>query len=267
VFLADRLAPFVDTIFSHAGAFDGWTVWLGVLAYAVQIYCDFSGYSDMAIGLARILGYEFSINFNLPYLSRSMQEFWHRWHISLSTWLRDYLYIPLGGNRNGRARTYVNLLITMVLGGLWHGASWTFVFWGGLHGVALAVNRGWREWRELRGKRRQAGVVSGLIGRLATLLIVLIGWVFFRAGSFSQAVVILGKMFTLGSGFRWVHPFACAAVLAVTLQHILLSWPTRPGWMNLPSSHWITPAVLVFLFGLSILFYPTGFAPFIYFQF
>lgn len=267
VFLADRLAQFVDVIFSHAGAFDGLSVWLGVLAYAVQIYCDFSGYSDMAIGLARILGYEFSVNFNLPYISKSIQEFWHRWHISLSTWLRDYLYIPLGGNRRGRARTYVNLLVTMILGGLWHGASWTFVFWGGLHGVALAVNRRWIEWRGQRMESGSGAVFRAWAGRLATLLVVLIGWVFFRSGTFAQASLILGKMFTMDDGFRWIHPFAFAVVLGVILQHVLLAWPRRPAWINLPSSHWVTPGALVFLLGLSILFYPTGFAPFIYFQF
>lgn len=267
VFLADRLAPFVDTVFSHAGVFDGATVWLGLLAYAVQIYCDFSGYSDMAIGVARIMGYRFSINFNLPYISRSIQEFWHRWHISLSTWLRDYLYIPLGGSRKGRTRTYVNLMVTMLLGGLWHGASWAFIFWGGLHGIALAVHRGWCEWRSKKHIVSNHGFMSGLAGWIVTMLIVLVGWVFFRAGSFEQAWIILKKMFILGAGVHWIHPFVLAAVLAVAIQHLLMFWPKRPAWIDLPVTHWITPAALVLLFGLSILFYPTGFTPFIYFQF
>jgi alginate O-acetyltransferase complex protein AlgI len=267
VFLADRLAPFVETVFSNAGAFDGATVWLGVLAYAVQIYCDFSGYSDMAIGMARIMGYEFSINFNTPYIARSIQEFWHRWHISLSTWLRDYLYIPLGGSRHGRARTYINLMVTMLLGGLWHGASWAFVFWGGLHGAALALHRGWCEWRGKKHTAGGGGFLSGLAGWSATMLIVLVGWVFFRAGSFEQAGVVLNKMFIPGDGVRWIHPFALTAVLALAAQHSSLFLPKRPAWMDLPVTHWITPAALVLLFGVSILFYPTGFTPFIYFQF
>lgn len=267
VFLADRLALFIETVFAHAGAFDGITVWLGVLAYAVQIYCDFSGYSNMAIGLARMMGYRFSINFNTPYIARSIQEFWHRWHISLSTWLRDYLYIPLGGSRKGRARTYINLMITMLLGGLWHGASWAFVVWGGLHGAALAIHRG---WHELHGRKHVVShhtFFSGLFGWASTMLIVLIGWVFFRAGSFSQAGVILAQMFAPQEGVRWIHPFVLGAVLAVAVQHALLFWPKRPVWMDLPVGHWITPGALILLFGLSILFYPTGFTPFIYFRF
>src|SRR5262249_23410853 len=128
--------------------------WLGVLGYSMQIYYDFSGYSDMAIGLGRMFGFEFKINFASPYRSRSITEFWRRWHISLSTWLRDYLYVPLGGNRKGEARTYINLALTMLLGGLWHGAQWTFVAWGAFHGGVLAFER----WR---GKRGPGGFLPG----------------------------------------------------------------------------------------------------------
>lgn len=267
VFVADRLARFVDVVFSDAGAFDGVTVWLSVLAYTVQIYCDFSGYSDMAIGLAQIMGYKFSINFNFPYIARSIQEFWHRWHISLSTWLRDYLYIPLGGSRKSRGRTYVNLMITMLLGGLWHGASWAFVFWGGLHGVALALHRGWHEWRGDKHVVSHHHFLSGLLGWSSTMLTVMIGWVFFRASSFEQAGIILKKMFILGEGVHWIHPFTLAAIGAVAIQHMLVFWKGRPSWVDFPVGHWLTPAALLLLLGLTILFYPTGFTPFIYFQF
>lgn len=139
---------FVDRVFENPGLYSGFENLMGVYGYALQIYCDFSGYSDMAIGIGLLLGFRLPINFNAPYQSASIQEFWRRWHISLSTWLRDYLYISLGGNRRGKLRTYVNLLITMVLGGLWHGASWTFVFWGFMHGIALAIDRLLKETKQ-----------------------------------------------------------------------------------------------------------------------
>ena len=131
--ISDQIAPNVDLIFRSPGNFDDYVL-QGALGYALQIYCDFSGYSDMAIGSARMMGFRFMENFQTPYSSVTITEFWRRWHISLSTWLRDYLYIPLGGNRKGTPRTYINITLTMLIGGLWHGASWNFVFWGGLHG-------------------------------------------------------------------------------------------------------------------------------------
>jgi alginate O-acetyltransferase complex protein AlgI len=179
VAIADSIAPLVDIRFAHPEAHNAWSLLIGVYLYAFQIYCDFSGYSSIAIGLARILGFDFGINFDRPYFSRNFSEFWTRWHISLSSWLRDYLYIPLGGSRGGKWRTYRNLMITMLLGGLWHGASWTFVFWGALHGTYLVVERMFR----LR------------IPRVLAILIVFhltcFAWVFFRAHSFSNAWEVL----------------------------------------------------------------------------
>ena len=145
VVLADNLAPFVDDAFSRTEIYSGFSILMAVIAYSFQIYFDFSGYSDMAIGCAKILGFDFSKNFNMPYISKNVSEFWKRWHISLSSWLQSYLYIPLGGNRKGTARTYINLLITMILGGLWHGANWTFIIWGLLHGTALCINKAFRK--------------------------------------------------------------------------------------------------------------------------
>ena len=142
--IADRIAPHVDLIFAAPGNYDGFTLLQGLLGYAIQIYCDFSGYTDMAIGAARMMGFRFMENFQMPYSAVTITEFWRRWHISLSTWFRDYLYIPLGGNRKGETRTYINLILTMLLCGLWHGASWNFVLWGGIHGTALAIHRAWQ---------------------------------------------------------------------------------------------------------------------------
>lgn len=188
--LANPMGEIADAAFSTSGLGLG-SAWFGVFAYAFQIYFDFSGYSDMAIGLALMLGFRFPINFDSPYKAASITEFWRRWHISLSTWLRNYLYIPLGGNRCGSVKTYRNLLVVMLLGGLWHGASWNFAIWGGIHGFWLAFER-------ILGKR---SVYAGLprFARVgATFLIVNLAWVFFRAHDFSGAVSYLGSLFGMG---------------------------------------------------------------------
>ena len=200
VVLADfLLAPFVDEIFRVPGIGSVPFHWVAAMSFAFQIYFDFSGYTDMARGLALLLGFEIPVNFLEPYLSRDPTEFWRRWHITLSTWLRDYLYIPLGGNRRGASRTLVNLLLTMLLGGLWHGAAWTFVIWGGLHGVLLVVHREW-------GKRRDPERALGLRDApriAATFLAVTVAWVFFRAASFEDANNFLLGMLGAGTGQGW----------------------------------------------------------------
>src|SRR5450631_3705009 len=185
VLLADELSQYASPIFDVAR--DGHELglivaWTGALAYTLQIYFDFSGYTDMAIGLSRMLGIQLPLNFNAPYKSTNIVDFWRRWHMSLSQFLRDYLYVRLGGNRRGAARRYVNLMLTMLLGGLWHGASWTFVVWGGLHGAYLLVNHA---WRSAAGRLPRPGALLGAAGRFAgrglTLLAVIVAWVFFRA--------------------------------------------------------------------------------------
>jgi alginate O-acetyltransferase complex protein AlgI len=182
--LANTLAGPADTVFAlPTGALTPALAWLGVVCYALQIYFDFSGYSDMAIGLARMFGFRFLENFNYPYVSRSVTDFWRRWHISLSSWYRDYLYIPLGGNRGAPARVYFNLVTVFLLCGLWHGASWTFIFWGLFHGAFLVVER--------LGLGRRLRALPGPVQHAYTLLVVAVGWVFFRAGSFAQAVALL----------------------------------------------------------------------------
>lgn len=185
---------FVERIFDNPGLYSGIENLFGIYGYALQIYCDFSGYSDMAIGIALLLGFHFPINFNSPYKSFSVTDFWHRWHISLSTWLRDYLYISLGGNRKGRFRTYLNLIITMLLGGLWHGASWNFIVWGGLHGVALAVNK---FYRTVTGKARdwEPHGFRKLIGVIITFHFVCFAWIFFRNSTFEASMTMINQVF------------------------------------------------------------------------
>ncbi len=185
VLLANPCGKIADASFD-AAARGFWDAWAGAVGYALQIYFDFSGYSDMAIGLGLMFGFYFARNFNAPYRSASLTEFWRRWHISLSTWLREYLYIPLGGNRHGEGRTYFNLLITMLLGGLWHGASWNFLVWGALHGSGLAAER----FLQTRTQLRVPSLCSGLL----TMLVVIVGWVFFRAPNLPSALSYLQAM-------------------------------------------------------------------------
>jgi alginate O-acetyltransferase complex protein AlgI len=199
VVVADTLAPFVQTAFSNPKTTGSLTLLLGVYAFALQIYGDFSGYSDIARGTAYLFGIELPINFNQPYLSRSVTEFWRRWHISLSSWLRDYLYVPLGGNRGSEMRTYVNLLITMLLGGLWHGAALTFVVWGGLHGTYLAGERGLTLTRAEDINRPWHWRVDAF-RTLVTFQLVCLTWVFFRSPNIGSAVSYLSGIAHLRGG-------------------------------------------------------------------
>lgn len=266
VFIADRLAFFVDYSFDNAGLFDAATTWLSVIAYAIQIYCDFSGYSDMAIGLARVMGFDFSKNFDYPYLSCSITEFWRRWHISLSSFLRDYLYIPLGGNRKGNARTYVNLMVTMTFGGLWHGASWTFVVWGALHGTALIAEK-WLSQNLPKVFFDVPVMIRNSLGRIITLFLVLIAWVFFRSSSFDHALLMLRQMFG-GSihGITWFYPFVFFGLLFIIATHVIQM--TRWNqWIRPAANHILSPIIIFTIIWLVIIFYPKNFAPFIYFQF
>ena len=192
VAIADAVAPHVNEIFTEPGTFGAPALMLGVILFALQIYGDFSGYSDIARGVSRLLGIELMVNFRQPYLAENITDFWRRWHISLSTWLRDYLYIPLGGNRRGRWRTSINLFITMGLGGLWHGASWNFVIWGLLHGVYLSVHK---LWTRFRGEAAPESTLwSRAPARLLTLAAVGVGWVFFRAPTLPTAIQYLTGM-------------------------------------------------------------------------
>ncbi|TFG81277.1 MAG: MBOAT family protein [Spirochaetales bacterium] len=202
VLIADAVAPIANAAFSLVAP-SASEAWLGVLAYAVQLYFDFSGYSDMAIGLGHMMGFTFMENFDTPYRASSVTDFWRRWHISLSSWLRDYLYLPLGGNRRSLGRTYLNLFLVMAIGGLWHGASWSFVLWGCWHGVLLAIER---LRRDARSRQGLSGPVK--VGIIPTQLAVLLGWVLFRATDLGSAAGMLSGMvgargWALGSGYSW----------------------------------------------------------------
>ncbi len=228
IVLADSLlAPVADLLFEKKGMAGFTTAWVGSLAYTGQIFFDFAGYSTCAIGAALCLGFVLPENFKYPYGAIGFSDFWRRWHISLSSWLRDYLYISLGGNRKGEARTYINLMVTMLLGGLWHGASWTFVIWGGLHGFYLVAERLIRRWVPdvpLWSKRPAQFFLAAV-----TFILVSLAWVFFRAKSFPQAFAILGSMFALGQGVASIHidTFHTVLTLVLIVATLACHWAMR----------------------------------------
>lgn len=228
--IADNLSVFVDEVYNAPTAFNTITVWMAAIAYSIQIYMDFSGYSDMAIGCAKCFGYDLTRNFNLPYISKNVSEFWKRWHISLSSWLQQYLYFPLGGNRKGTIRTYVNLLLTMVLGGLWHGADWTFVVWGALHGLALCIHKFTLRITgahvKAKKRRRILQIVLDTIKVLATNLFVTLCWVVFRATNFENAMDVLNRLFVYHDGILHVYSWfiiSVVLVIAATLIAYVIS--------------------------------------------
>jgi alginate O-acetyltransferase complex protein AlgI len=256
----------VDPVYAAPRQHSALEILVATYAYAVQIYADFSGYSDLAIGCALLLGFRFPENFDAPYTARSLQDFWRRWHMTLSRWLRDYLYIPLGGSRGSRRETVRNLLVTMLLGGLWHGAAWTFVLWGGIHGLGLAV--------EHRGGARREGA-SGpgrwwqpLVARLVTFHVVCLAWVFFRAESLSAAITLLGRLLTAWGPAPAVTPQVLAVVaLALAAQYV----PRGVGLRLEAAFSRLRPVPMGLALAAALLVIdslgPEGVAPFIYFQF
>jgi len=262
---ADQFAQIADSYFQNLAAHPGgWAAWSGVLAFAMQIFFDFSGYTDMAIGMALLLGFHFPINFRRPYLAFSITDFWHRWHISLSRWLRDYLYIPLGGNRHGRLMTYRNLMLTMLLGGLWHGASWNFVIWGGYHGSLLSIERmmGRREFE----KRPPLWLYP--LRALITFALVCVGWVFFRASTFADSRFVLSQLLHGGKQMtallpRWLVYLTGASLLIAVIEE-KFEWTDRlsrgPAWAY-------AAFMIVLLLTIEMIGVTEKAIPFVYFQF
>ena len=215
VVIADRLALYVNQVYAEPGSWSGSNLILATIFFSIQIYCDFSGYSDMAIGSAKVMGIKLMVNFNRPYFARNIQEFWKRWHISLSTWFRDYLYIPIGGNRGSRARMYLNVAIVFIISGLWHGANWTFVIWGTIHAILVI---GYMLYRELV-PRKKSNWFGDLVSILLTFILVTVAWVFFRASGVQEAMFIFSKM--ANPDFGNFQFGSTAAIIAVSMIAIL----------------------------------------------
>ncbi|MEY4548877.1 MAG: hypothetical protein RL685_5072 [Pseudomonadota bacterium] len=275
IVIADSAAPFVQRCFAFPGIYSSLGLLIGVYLFALQIYADFSGYSSMARGVARLLGFELRSNFEQPYFSTSITEFWRRWHISLSHWLRDYLYIPLGGNRLGTRRTYINLMLTMLLGGLWHGASWTFVIWGALHGLYLSAHK-WYVSRQ--AKHRAIGgspLLRNVGGALLTFHLVCLAWIFFRAPSLAAAWEYLGAMLSLRGPLldfqnpgKVLEPGFVLALMSAAV--IWLDWPVQRSGNHdiLQTRHWLMRgAAYSALAAAILLFGGDDEVAFIYFQF
>ena len=264
---------YVDRIFDAPLLYSGFENLMGVYGYALQIYCDFSGYSDMAIGIALLLGFRFPTNFDLPYRSATITEFWRRWHISLSSWLRDYLYIPLGGNRKGRRRTYINLMLTMLLGGLWHGASGRFVLWGALHGCGLAVHKWLMSRTSSPAYGKDMSLWHRVLGVIFTFNFVCLGWILFRADSLSTVGEILSQIFTafdlsivpqVIAGYPVVFALIAAGYLMHATPKRVID-RTQERLTNAPM--WAQVAVVVAVIWFVMQMRTGDIQPFIYFQF
>jgi D-alanyl-lipoteichoic acid acyltransferase DltB (MBOAT superfamily) len=272
--LADNIAPFVDPVYNNLDHYSNLAVTGATVAFGAQIYFDFAGYSIMGIGIGRLFGYHLMRNFNYPYTASNITDFWRRWHISLSSWLRDYLYIPLGGNRGGALATYKNLFVTMLLGGLWHGANFAFVVWGGMQGVGLAAHKLWMTHFQAKAKAltqipRWVGYAGGL---LLTQYFVFLMWGMFRAGSLpddniASGIKVIGAMTGLRHGGELgIEPAVWLIPLALVVDGVLGRRPWRhgPAWLRNP---WVWGAAMGASAGIILAIYPLKAAPFVYFQF
>lgn len=273
IVISDYLSVnFVDRVFEQPSSYSALEVLLAIYGYSVQIYCDFSGYTDIAIGSAALLGVKFPVNFNSPYKATDLQDFWNRWHISLSTWLRDYLFVPLGGSMGSTAKTVRNFMITMLLGGLWHGASWTFVFWGFLHGAGLCGTFLWFRWQESRGmtrkRRRKMPAWRRVLGIVLTFHFVSFTWVFFRSETFTSAWAMLGRLTSFTAYHPNLHLWVLVALGTGLVAHYTpngLYESARTRFAGLP--FWAQGALLFLVAVLLREAASSEVVPFVYFQF
>ncbi len=258
VIIADGLAAYVDVIYATPGSFGAVNHGVAIYAYAFQIYCDFSGYSDIAIGTARLLGFRLPENFNLPYLARNPVEFWARWHISLSTWLRDYLYISLGGSRRSPVRTYANVAVTMLLGGLWHGAAWNFVLWGAFHA-------GWTSLHRAFVRGRGGSILPGVLLRLAAFHAVCVSWILFRAESLEDIGVTFAAFFDFDTPTYRISPWVLSLLLVAIASHLLGASSRLAGrWSAAPIA---VKSIYYALVVIAVFLLSTATERFIYYQF
>lgn len=264
--VADVLSQYVDAVFNNVGQHNGTSMAIASIFFAFQIYCDFGGYSNIAIGAARVMGFGLMENFHRPYLSLGIKEFWKRWHISLSSWFMDYLYIPLGGNRCSRGRHLFNLMVTFLVSGLWHGANWTFLLWGALHGVYQVVAT---LWRQLFGIRQYNSLFKRIVARLFCFVLVVFAWIFFRANNVGEAFTIVSNIFT-----NWAMPYVDTSVFSIGLAGLALlvakDVKDEAGW-SVGAFHskrrWVRYLSVVGMISFILLFGALDGSQFIYFQF
>ncbi|MGE0285975.1 MAG: MBOAT family protein [Bradyrhizobium sp.] len=259
VVIADNLAPIVDAVYASGSSRTGLAVVFATYAFALQIYCDFSGYTDIARGVARLMGFRLMENFKQPYFATNPSDFWRRWHISLSTWLRDYLYIPLGGNRHGELRTYVALSLTMLIGGIWHGASWTFVLWGAYHGLALVI------YRAFFRNRQRLPTWAKPIAIVAFFQFTCFGWMLFRAQTFENFSSLFASLVS-SQGWTQAHPYNVSLLAACAVAVFVIDiWHEKR--LRLPIPFWLKPAAFTLTCIAILLWAPENVSSFIYFQF
>lgn len=267
VLIADRLAVCSDAIYSNPSIYSGLSIFLGTVCYTIQLYCDFSGYTDMATGVATMMGFRLAKNFDLPYIAKNPTETWKRWHISLSLWLQEYVYISLGGNRKGKVRQYLNLIITMVVGGLWHGAAWTYIFWGIQCGIGLCVHKIFVEYIKKK-KEKESGIYS-VVSTLGTYLYFLAGTIIFRAESTEDALIIFKRIFTLahGVGYYYVYFFIYFAFVAAAYTVAVMRNNGYGFYVNMNMEHFGSRVLFLFTVMIIVIYGYFGNNVFIYAQF
>lgn len=270
--IADRIEPCVAAVYSAPKAYSGISLFCTAVFYSIQIYCDFSGYSDMAIGVARMIGYDLGRNFNAPYIAANPTDFWRRWHISLSSWFKEYLYYPLGGNRRGIYRTYLNIFIVMLVSGLWHGANWNYIFWGVLHGIACIIHKIFsclKKKFQFRIDNNLIAYLSKISSILVNLIFVTISWIFFRVDSFETAWIILSRIVTMAPGVTYIYTYGIlyGIIIFICSLYVIIRRNGEADYIVLNmerASSWFFLWLLLFL--TLALFY-IGNSPFIYTQY
>jgi D-alanyl-lipoteichoic acid acyltransferase DltB (MBOAT superfamily) len=264
VLLADNFAPFVERVFSSPLSYNRWACLVAVFGYSMQVYLDFSAYTDIAHGCGKLLGFELPVNFSQPYLAVSISDFWRRWHMSLSRWLRDYVYIPMGGSQGSGFQTYRNLFLTMLIGGLWHGANWTFVIWGALNGAFLLIERAWHQMRGVPIKREIEMNLPERVVRIGVVFcLITFTRIFFRSPSFSVACEML-QAIAGGSSLQGHKEFAMMGIPIATAAYFYLA-RYRQRWLSADVAGWVIPGYALYL-SVLLMFGATR-AEFIYFQF
>ncbi len=269
VVIADHLMIFVDDVYNYTNAFSSASILLAVITYSLLIYFDFSGYSDIAIGLSKILGFNFDNNFNVPYISKSPSEFWKRWHISLSSWLQEYIYIPLGGNRKGNIRTYINLFLTMLIGGIWHGANWTFILWGGINGIALCVHKLYSRFKKKHFSNLYNTWIYKFLCVCLNFVFISFTWIFFRSESIADAINIITRLFKFTSGLNVLYLWTIFGIVVLLIEIVIAKFMSKNNYVDVYYPHlklnnFFQLTLFLIFCGLTIIMAYVGETQFIY---